>query len=315
LYLLVAGSGWLVFTGPGRCHAQSAEAYMAADLSSINLGEPVQLTLTVVTGTGFRVQMPATPGLPQGLEVLQTRESDTSRNAGKIIHRRQWTITGFEPGTYTLPPIRVFYVRTGSSGPEAVETERIDLTVLAPVIPEEAGLRPMRGLAEAPLTWRDILPWVGICLLLVALAGGLVWWRRRPRPVREEAATVPAEETAPAETPSARAIRQLNALAWPEASDVSGLAACLEDISQVIRVFVQEEWAIPAPELTTRETLMAFAATAPDTPGLAALKTLLEVADMAKFARFAPAPDTLASSRTQALDIARSLVRPEPTAA
>jgi hypothetical protein len=134
--------------------------------------------------------------------------------------------------------------------------------------------------------------------LLLALFVVAAFWLGRRRWVRaREVAAGPQPEP-----PAARYLRALDALR----GEVGRLPrdAFYDRLSMAVRAFVEETTGVPAPERTTRELIGALAARGLAPPGtLAAIRDLLERADLAKFARI----EDETAAALQALEQARSL--------
>jgi hypothetical protein len=123
--------------------------------------------------------------------------------------------------------------------------------------------------------------WLALGAALLALtAFGCVWWWRRPRPVQPATVALP---------PHTKALRELSR--WHQAPRTTReeIEAFYVGVSHVLRVYLEERFALHAPERTTEEFLR-------DLEGgdrlarrhEAELERFLSQCDLVKFAAFTP---------------------------
>ncbi|MBF0532726.1 MAG: hypothetical protein HQL23_06460 [Candidatus Omnitrophica bacterium] len=153
----------------------------------------------------------------------------------------------------------------------------------------------LSGLARAADEIRDVQPpvdlpsyeWIIVAVLLVlAVVAWLLfhWWKQ---PKSRAAAFAEARLT-DWEKAFAR-LKELRAADLLARGDVNGFYF---QLSGILRVYIEERFAIRAPEMTTEEFLISLK-DAPQLSGLQknTLKEFLISCDMIKFARYAPPPE------------------------
>ncbi len=142
-------------------------------------------------------------------------------------------------------------------------------------------IRDIRPPVDIPLFWE----W-GLVLLTAALAGGgLVWGIRRWR--RSHACQI----LEPARSPAERAQERMRALREADLPAQGRVKEFYTELSLILREYIEERFAVNAPEMTTEEFLVSL-------PGRAVcrcdqeqvLADFLTGCDLVKFARYAAAP-------------------------
>ena len=236
----------------------------------------------------------AAPGLqPAGVE-----RHFSGIGWGSFTWQFTWNYQAFEPGRRRLP---------------AITCTAADGTVMTVTIPEVA-IKALLAENESPkLATAPALEaepshtglWLGLGLGLLILAGlaGGIFWKLRPKP---EPAPSPEEL---AET----------ALARLEVALPLAAAAFYQELSDVIRRYLEQAWALPASERATAEFLRELErnnqALDPELREL--LSTFLHESDLAKFARAEPSSKQMRAALAAAGGFVRrsaELLEQEPVA-
>jgi hypothetical protein len=247
-------------------------AALTASTSSPQLGEPFLLTLTVRTPPDLPiVEWPSLSDLPLPFETLSEEPRLLSQRATEHVYTQVAEVTLWATGMHMTPELRVVYERGGRRFFAPVQS--VSLLVPAQITnPLEAVPRPSLTVVDLalPAQWL-ILPAV-IALLT------FIWaFMRRRRP---------------AEAPAAERSRAAQVIiAQIEDLQSSGLTAdeiiliCVERL----RLFLAQAVHINAQEMTTTEIIHQLRAQRLLPMRLInALNTLMEQADLIKFANLSP---------------------------
>lgn len=237
----------------------------------VKLLEPFELKL-VVRHT-YEDKVDFAPTVPPGFSG-HVRES--RREEGVEVFREYvLTLRAVELGELKIPSYTV------KSGADRAVSNEILIQVDS-ILGEDADLAAIE--APAPLFPPRVKywPWVlgGVGLLLILLL--LVWYLRRPRRV------VHATETPL--LPHVKALRALARLKGVPRQTEAEVEAFYVEVSQVLRVYLEERFGLHAPERTTEEFLIEIEQS--DLLKLEqrqGLQQFLEQCDLVKFARLIPA--------------------------
>jgi hypothetical protein len=170
-----------------------------------------------------------------------------------------------------------------------------------------ADIRPVKALIDLPVP-RDWRPWLAGAAVALAL-GAIAWivWRRRrrrPAPAVQPIDLRPAHEWA---------LDELRSLL---AEDLPGRRAFREHYSRlvgILRPYLERRFAIHAVERTSREILLDLervADSAYSSGRARQLGSLLEEADLVKFARLCPPVTTAVGAVEQAMGFVTDTARP-----
>ena len=265
------------------------------------LGDPLYLELTIEAGPGVTV---AAPFEDEGLGrfaalgwVHDTRRKDD----GGTVEVQTYTLEPPGSGKHRIPPFRLLVTDaraagsgSGSGATSELLTDEIPIAV-APVDPARAKepLAPARGarpVVVGGLTWWMIAGLVAVALLAI---GAAVWGVRAYRHRAVVRQRVSAYEVA---------VRRLAALERGGAPDEVGLDDWFVELSAIVRHYLEDRFALRAPELTTEEFLQeARRAAGLSSAHREQLSAFLERCDRVKFAGYRPDADeslaTLAAAR------------------
>lgn len=247
-----------------------------ASRSEVTLGEPftIELKASGPAGTSFSFAAEASS---DELELRTDPPAPGAPEPEPGTHRYQATV--FALGELQLPPLPVRYVLPdGSQGEAASEALALKVVSLLPKDESEQKLADIRGPAGVGIG-RAFWLALAAALVLVGLAGYLLWRRRR-------AALVPAAApAAPELAPDVEALRALEGLAREGLPARGELRAFYIRLSAIAKRYLERRLAAPVLEMTTAETLAFLRGHADGGELLPVVRDLAEAADRVKFAR------------------------------
>lgn len=275
----------LLFTGLALS-AQEIRVTSKPDTSSILIGDQTGFTVTADIPAGVAARLSSAADTLAGKIVILRRDPrDTALSSdGSMTVTDRYLITSFDSGSYAIPP---FYAEV-ASGDSLLRyfSDYSFIDVVRPdVMPQDTtdvifDIIPPRS---APVTFREVLPWVIIALI----AAVIVWLLARflPRnPLRRF-----VRPPAPPEPAHIMALRDLNALREAELWQKGEIKEYYSRLSDILRRYIDGRYGISSPELTTDETVRMLQKAAVTTTGqMAVVKELLSVSDMVKFAKYLP---------------------------
>ena len=256
------------------------------DTSSIIIGDQIGFSVSAKIPSGIDVALSTmTDTLTGKIIILGRSARDTVISAdGNLTVTERYLITGFDSGRYTLPPFYAEYLSGDSL--KRYYSDYSFLTVGRPdIAPQDTtdvifDIVPPR---TAPVTFSEILPWLVIAVIALAVIYLLA--RLLPRnPLRRF-----VRPPAPAEPAHVIALRELHRLKDEELWQKGEVKEYYSRLSDILRRYIDNRYNIMSPELTTDETvrmLQKAAVTTHDQMSL--VKELLSLSDMVKFAKYLP---------------------------
>ena len=297
-------AGWilaLALTLAGAAADEAGEAQVALSLSTrhATVGDPIQARLVVKTAAAIE-RVDVTP--PAGpFEVQGRRDRPPRRLGGERVFEQEFTLAFFAPGDFVVGPFRVvlFGAAREALAERHSETVAVHIRSLLGAEERDIGpLKPLPSLAGDPVFFLRRMALVAALPLLLIM---LFWLSRRYRRYRRR----PVAPPPPAEELAGR-LRELQARRLLEQGEYRQFCVLL---AEAFKHFLSRQYAFPAPDFTTAETLAALTEREPD-PGLCrSVADIFHFADLVKFARFIPGPEAAAERLLACRDLAEAYQR------
>ena len=184
----------------------------------------------------------------------------------------------FEEGTYELPDIPV--VRRSGDKIDTLIFKGLEMEVKTmPVDTATFEIHDIKGQIEYPVTFKEVLPWVGAGLLIIALImlGVALIDRANKRK---------AEAGKPKDPAYIVALRELDKYRSDKYWAPEKQKAFYSGITDALKFYMDDRFGVDAPEMTTAELFNALKGDKDITPEMYNdLKELFERADFVKFAK------------------------------
>ena len=245
------------------------------------IGTPVRYTIEVTADPSVQVIVEQPTEQVGDLDIIDFGVEPTRTVDGKAVIVRWFSLVGWTAGDVELPAPGVRWKR-GDAEPEAVATSPTHLTIesVLATVPDAKDIRDIKSVEPVPA---DLRPYYLVAAVLLVL-GVLAWlvrrWRRQPARVQAAAPPLPPHEVA------ARALAEL---ARRRLLHVGAFVEHYTTLAAIVRTYVEQRFALRAPEMTTEEFLGASARDA-RLAGVhrSLLAQFLRECDLVKFARHVP---------------------------
>lgn len=267
-------------------HATAEGQTLTTHLSrdSALLGDTVSFSVVASGGRGaeiFFVELPDT--VAHGGELWQAPRIDTLANSDtEFAARLHLVVTSYDSGAVLLPRFGVLVRHAGVLDTMYSEPR----TVFFSPVPREAGkegIQDIRGPERQVLTFAEVWPWLlGLLIAVALIVGCWLYWRRMKSSevVESKRRLVPPDELA---------LDRLRRLREEKAWRTKGVKAFYTELTDTLREFITAEFGIHAMERTSGRIVSDLQADARcRREWIREIDGILHLADLTKFARFAP---------------------------
>lgn len=269
--IILAAIGLLTLSGQANCQAV---AQLEAD--TIALGDQT------VIGIRNALNYPSTDALSQDGIIALSQTFDTASRTQRTV------ITSFEPGEHYI------HLSPDDSLLLVVTDVEVDTAAMEP--------RDIMPLERIPYTFWEIFRWILLTLVVAAIALA-IWWLSTHRKVVQQ--MLGMSEPVDTRTPEERALQRLEELRRKQLWQNGKVKEYHTELTDAVRIFIEEATGIRATEMTSDETIEAMAERYKDTTIKSSLAYIFSTADLVKFAKSEPLANEHERTMNEAVDIVK----------
>jgi hypothetical protein len=274
----------------GMLQAQRIKATASLDSANILLGDQVRLFLEIDHPKNVIVTFPAVPDiLLENIEVLKRFEKDTFETDNENFQKQiqSYLITSFDSGSYRIPP---FWFKIDiNNRVDSIPTNGITLNVFSIPIDTTRGPTDIKMPYDAPVTLKEVTPYI-LGIILIGAILFFIFYAIRRRKNNQPVFVLPKRPKEPAHIV---ALRELDRIKKEKLWTHGKTKQFYSEVTEALRKYIEERFAIQAMEQTSDETLDIFRSQYGliKVETLENLSTILKTADLVKFAKYQTMPD------------------------
>jgi uncharacterized protein YneF (UPF0154 family) len=264
-------------------------AHVRVDKAKINIAQTILLELEAAIEPDYELKMPTVEKVLENFGIVDWDNlGDKLDQNNNVVKRYRYRLEPFLSGTYPIPDFTFEFYDVNNPEDKKYEltTEPIDIEVASLLGEQKAELKiaDIEGVVEMPAKASYWWIWA---LCIVAIAAGVVTWfiLRRKRTKEIIRIFKPAHEIA---------YNRLLALVGQKLVEAGKIKEFYEQISDILRHYIEHRFNLHAPERTTEEFLAELPATnvlsETDQDRLA---EFLRHCDMVKFAKYSPTTEQI----------------------
>lgn len=294
--------------------SQAREAGLTRD--SVLIGDQLDWVLSLQVPQGTEVSFPEAPAqVMEGVELLALSLDTLRRKKDLLDLEARLRLTSFDSGSYALPYFPL-YLRQAQGTPDTLWFKG-PLLYVNTIPVDTATFRPydLKAQIKYPLTAAEVFPWAAVILGLALLLWAVIRYVRRRKAHKPFFGAARPKE--PAHVVALRAFDQIKAQQLWQSHKVKAYYTQLTD---TLRTYFLDRWQIQALEQTSQELMESLKEEQKreeklSAPLLESLSQLLEVADLAKFAKYTPPDHENEAAFSTAVRFVTATARLEETAA
>ena len=261
------------------------------DTNSILIGQQTKLSISCSFQKGEKLLWPTFKDtIIKGVEIVEEEKIDSTVNENTITLSQNFIITSFDSGSYYIAPI-VFN--------ENLKTEGLILNVQTITLENNAEIKDIKPPIDAPYGWSDIWPFLlGILLIILIyfLLKKYLFAKKKQEIKAKPKVIIPSDIIA---------IKALNDLDKRQLWQSGKLKQYHSEISEIIRTYLEDRFQVLALELPTFDILISLTKKGLAKEDLQTLTTILQRADMAKYAKSKP----IDSENKESMNLSVSFVK------
>lgn len=288
-------------------HGAFAQVSATIDSTSIRIGDELRYKMKVEADSTQIVVFPEGKTFTP-LEVIESYKIDTAKNGNKLGLTKEYALTQFDSGHYTIPRQKVMV------GDQIFFTDSLKVEVRDVLVDTTKQkmfeIKPMADVDASFFNWKKYIWWILTPLLIIGLIAFLLFRRKKRKDAKKD-------ELPPYE----KAMLALKRIDESHLLEDDSHKEYYSQLSDTARKYIDEEVYDHAMESTTDELIARLdeeiksGALQLDKATIEELKNVLKTADMAKFAKSKPDILTARADRNvieKVINETKSAI-PEPT--
>lgn len=250
----------------------SQSANYLIDKDSILIGQQIRFTVEL---NDFELtnNFPVfNDSIVKGIEIIEKLEIDTIINKDIYSLKQEYVITSWDSGSYYIPPFKIN---------NQISTNALIINVFSVLIDQKAEIKDIKEPLNPEYVLADFLVWILIALLLVLtiyLFKKFYKKKSNQQEIKEVRKIIP---------PHLLALEELAKIENKELWQSGKIKEYHSEISESLRKYIENRYNFIALELTTYEILDRIKNNI-SVEIFNELKKILEVSDLAKFAKSRP---------------------------
>ncbi len=276
-------------------NAQVAEVKISFDKDTVFIGDYLNMKISASYKGGY-VLFPSYKDSFSGFEIIESNPPFENDTNGLKEKSQVLTLIQFNPGMYHFAPAP-FIFKNGDRI-DTIFSNTFSVFVNTIVLDTTDIIKPLKGPIKIPYTLKELIPYiVGLLIFLVVLLFFIYWLSQRKKkanPIVKILTKLEAHEQA------LRRLKELDAAKKWQKGDVKNYYLAL---SETVREYIENRFKILAMESTTQEIISELEGLKiVNKSQIKHLKELLELSDLAKFAKMLPLPDENIKAMKLSLD-------------
>ncbi len=266
--------------------AQNMSATFVVDSNHIQIADQLNLRLNVRYTRGLTPMIPQFRDTIGELEIVREGKRDTVRDGDMITQHLLYVVSAYDSGQFSTGRQMLHFVSpTGRM--DTIETNELLIDVATVPVDTAKPLKPIKAPLELPYTWNEFLYYyLAGSVLLLLLVALLLWWRyvknRKP---------VVVERPKPKEPAQIWAKKELKKLEDEKIWQQGDGKAYYTRLTEILRLYVEYQFGWYAMEATTAEIESDLEKYNVKMDAAEKLLSVLQQADLVKFAKLLPPPD------------------------
>ncbi len=269
------------------------------DSTHITVGDWLNLSVEVKHPPGVNLIWSQLRDTLGHFEIVRLDTLPSGNADGTVTEGRKLTLSVYDSGSYTIPPILIGYKGASDTALRFVESDAHAVTVSTVQVDTSKAIKDIKPPLGVPLTWKEIATYTGIVLLIAALCYGLYYYYRKMKKKRGEIVEPPA----PKIPPHIQAMMKLRELQEKRVWQQGDVKLFYSEATEIVRQYFEGRYGIMALELTSYEVFDQLKQFQLDSGTTKLIEGFFINADLVKFAKYAPVPSENEAVVPQALDI------------
>jgi hypothetical protein len=258
----------------------SAKAY--TDSAKYKVGDYINYTIVVNYDKNITIQNPVIKDTLKNLEIINIENPVTEEKDGKQTTKFVYVVSYYDSSDVIIPSININFTIQGDKNSRSVTTNAVKFTVQTVAVDTQKGIKDIKEPVTIPFNWNIVLLII-LAVLILLLIAYYVWRyykkKNEQKEIKVEKVVLPYYQIA---------LNSLKELEEKKLWQNGRIKEYHSEITEIIRLYFEKRFNLPALELTTSEALYQLRNIGSARNIVPITENFLNNADMVKFAKFQP---------------------------
>ncbi|MFN0275083.1 MAG: FeoB-associated Cys-rich membrane protein [Chitinophagales bacterium] len=268
-----------VFTLP--VFAQDVSITAKTDKLEYLIGDYIRLQIKVTKTGDITLQLPDTDSIST-FDRITVSPVDTLTSGNTIQYTQEIVYSIYDSGFYSFNPVKVIYKKQDDANYFLAQTDTILFTVNSVPVDTTKAIKPIKDIKNVQV---KSYIWLYILIGLVTL-GVLIFVIYKVLKNKKKTGTPP--QKVPAISLYETTMKQLLQLEEKKLWQQDKTKEYYVELTDIIRTYIEQRFHLPAMENTSDEIIESLVRLGIDTHQVNNINTILQYADLAKFAKSRP---------------------------
>lgn len=268
-------------------HSQVIQASASLEKNNCLIGDQIQLKLNLKKSISDNILFPVLKDtITKSIEIISSSKIDTISKENQQIELQQtYTITSFDTGTISVPPLPFLFQR--DSLLDTIYTNELLFTVHALPVDTTKAIFDIKPPINEPFSIKEILDKILISFIIILILAIAIYVYYR---IKKNKPIIPIPQK-PEDPPYVIALRELEKLKEKKLWQKQQYKQYYSELTDILRIYMEKQFSIPAMESVSSE-LIELLKNKNFAPELVKnMQSLFTTADFVKFAKAEPLPD------------------------
>jgi hypothetical protein len=277
---------WSLIFGLWSCANAQVSAILRADSTHIQIGDHLNIRLTVKQPNNFAVPFPLIIDTLGNMELVSASKVDTIIDAGNKSLSQLYTVSAYDSGEFHAGPVKVFFKNSNGELDSTLSND-IPVTVNTLNVDTTKPFKAIKAPLDVPYSWREFIYYIiGAVLLLIAIIAGIILWKKYKK---QKPAIV--ERPRPKDPAHIWARKELKKLEEEKLWQKDEVKLYYSRLTDILRLYLEFRYNWLALESTTEEIQAEIENYNLKEKAKENLLVTLRTADLVKFAKMLPGPE------------------------
>jgi len=300
-YLLILS----LFFSSRYLDAQTITVSSSTDTTDYLVGDFINFNIEVVTKKNVQVLAPVFPDTLSKLDLISISEPVINETEELNTINYNFILAGYDSVSATIHPVTIEYRSEGDTTLKKITTDPVNINIHTVPVSTAEEIKDVKSPLTIAFDWIELLLWLALGLVVIIV--GWIFYRRYKKKkselhVEKKIIKIPIH---------VKAFAALDELEKKQLWQKGKIKEYHSNITEIIRIYFQERFGLPAMELTTSESIQQLRKTKEAGNIIDLTIDFLSNADLVKFAKFQPLQSVNEEMMTQARNIVQNTI---PTA-